>query len=163
MRLHLATAVAIAALGLAVASPANAQGSVRAGTLSCQGGGQSSWILGSQTDMMCVYQPNIGRAERYAATVRRYGVDVGSTSANALGWWVLAPTNRIGPGEIGGYYGGVAAGATVGVGGTANVLVGGSNNTFALQPVALHGSQGANLVATVAGLELRPVVSRRRR
>ena len=163
MRLHLATALAVATLGIAAASSASAQGLVRAGTLSCQGGGQSSWVLGSQTDMMCTFYPTTGGAERYTATIRRWGVDVGATSANYLGWWVLAPTNTVAPGGIAGGYGGVAAGATVGVGGTANVLVGGSNNTFALQPVSLHGSNGAAVVATIAGLELRPVVMRGRR
>ena len=87
----------------------------------------------------------------------RAGIDIGVTTANALAWAVFAPTQKIGPGEIAGNYGGVAAGAAIVVGGTANVLFGGSNNSIALQPLSLTGSRGANVVAGVAGLELRAV------
>src|SRR5262245_45848139 len=145
MRLDLRSlAVAsVAVLGIAAATPADAQGGrARVGTLNCQGGGQSSWVFGSTTQMNCVFRPESGRPERYVATIRRYGVDIGMTTENALAWWVLAPTQRIGRGEIAGGYGGVAAGATVGVGGTVNVLVGGSNNSYTLQPVNVQGSRG---------------------
>jgi hypothetical protein len=69
---------------------------------------------------------------------------------------VFAPTNRVGPGDLAGTYGGVAASATVGVGLGANALVGGSNNTIALQPVSLQGQTGLSVAAGIAGLELRP-------
>jgi hypothetical protein len=37
----------------------------------------------------------------------------------------------------------------------ANVLVGGSNRTIALQPLSLQGQAGLNVAAGVAGIELR--------
>ncbi|MES1155848.1 MAG: DUF992 domain-containing protein, partial [Pseudorhodoplanes sp.] len=37
----------------------------------------------------------------------------------------------------------------------ANVLYGGSNNSFALQPLSVEGQIGLNIFAGVAGLELR--------
>jgi hypothetical protein len=46
----------------------------------------------------------------------------------------------------------------VGVGLAANGLVGGLNNSFALQPLSVEGQIGLNVIATVTGLELRPVV-----
>jgi hypothetical protein len=146
--------IGAALLAVVAATPANAL--VRAGTLDCRGGGQTSFIIGSVTEMGCIFTPNFGRRQRYVARISRFGLDVGATSENALAWAVLAPTRRIGRGEIAGSYGGVAAGATVGVGGNANVLVGGSNNTFALQPLSLQGSRGINVTAGIAGLELRP-------
>ena len=42
----------------------------------------------------------------------------------------------------------------VGVG--ANALVGGSNNTIALQPVSLQGQTGLSAAAGVASMDLRP-------
>jgi hypothetical protein len=161
--LRFASIAGVALLGIAAAAPADAQGRVRAGMLNCQGGGQSSYVLGSVTQMSCVFRPDAGRPENYVATIRRYGVDIGMTTENAMAWAVLAPTQRLGRGEIAGGYGGVAAGATVGVGGTVNVLVGGSNNTFTLQPVNLQGSRGANVVATIAGMDLVPAGPRKRR
>ncbi len=157
MKLSLTKGSMIAAglLALAAATPASAQdGRVRVGVLNCSGPGQTSYIIGSVTTMQCVFKPDAGRPENYAAKITRVGVDIGVTTENALAWVVWAPTRRIGPGEIAGRYGGVAAGAAVVVGGTANVLLGGSDNSVALQPLSLTGSRGANVVAGIAGLDL---------
>ncbi len=48
------------------------------------------------------------------------------------------------------YYGAVV------VGGNANALVGGSENSFALQPLSFEGQTGLNVAVGVASLELRP-------
>jgi hypothetical protein len=65
-------------------------------------------------------------------------------------WSVVAPTIDFTPGSLSGSYGGVTASATVGIGAGANVLVGGSNNSIALQPVSVEGTTGLNVVAGVA-------------
>jgi hypothetical protein len=87
--------------------------------------------------------------------LRRAGVDIGFNQQIAVSWAVLAPTGRVGRGDLAGTYVGAAASATVGVGVGANALVGGSNNTFALQPVSVQGQTGLSVAAGVAGLELR--------
>jgi hypothetical protein len=76
-----------------------------------------------------------------------------------LGWVVFAPTGVIHPGDLAGNYGGVQGNASVGIGGGANALVGGSNNTFALQPVSAQAQAGLNVSAGLADLELRPAVA----
>jgi len=73
-----------------------------------------------------------------------------------VAWAVLAPSRQIGRGDLAGTYVGAAASATVGVGVGANALIGGSNNTIALQPVSVQGQTGLSVAAGVAGLELRP-------
>lgn len=162
MKLSLITSSVLAVgLALAAVAPASAQdGRVRVGVLNCEGPGQVSFIVGSVTQMACVFKPEYGAPQAYNAKITRIGVDIGVTTANALAWAVFAPTKRIGPGEIAGGYGGVAAGAAVVVGGTANVLLGGSNNSVALQPISLVGSRGANVVAGIAGLDLYPADGR---
>ena len=45
----------------------------------------------------------------------------------------------------------------MGVGAGANGLVGGTNS-FALQPLSVQGELGLNVIATVTGLELEPVL-----
>jgi hypothetical protein len=50
---------------------------------------------------------------------------------------------------------GCPAEATIGVGLGANVLVGGSNQTVALQPVSVQGQVGLNLAVGFAELQLR--------
>ena len=58
-------------------------------------------------------------------------------------------------GALAGGYGGLSAGAAVGLGVGANALVGGLGNSFALQPVSLEGQSGLNAFAGVSSLELR--------
>jgi hypothetical protein len=143
------------AAGIAVNIPAQAQSRIQAGVLECRGGVTTSFIVGSVTDLGCLFRPNFGPPQPYHALVRRVGVDVGITERTVLAWGVFAPTRRIGPGDLAGNYGGVSAGAAIGIGGGANVLVGGSNNSFALQPLSLSGQTGLNVALGIAGLELR--------
>ena len=57
--------------------------------------------------------------------------------------------------DLRGNYGGVSAGASLGYGLGANVLLGGSGETIALQPVSVEGQSGWSVNAGLAGLELR--------
>ena len=146
--------VALAMALVASASPAMAQNRVEAGVLECRGS-TTSFIVGSVTELSCTFRPSAGGSEPYHATLRRAGVDIGFNQQVAVAWAVFAPTNRVGRGDLAGSYVGAAASATVGIGVGANALVGGSNNTFALQPVSVQGQTGLSVAAGVAGLELR--------
>src|ERR1700738_2282771 len=107
---------------------------VNVGVLECRGIGTTGFIIRS---------------------LHKFGLDIGITEQSVLGWGVLAPTGRIGPGDLAGTYAGVTAGAAVIVGAGANALIGGSNNTFALQPLSVEGQAGVNVTLGVASLELR--------
>ena len=138
----------------AQAMPASAQ-QVQAGVLECRGGGSIGFVIGSVTELSCIYRPDFGPRQLYRAVLSRAGVDLGATAVSALVWGVFAPTQQIGFGDLSGNYGGVTAGAAVGVGAGANVLYGGSNNSYALQPLSVEGQVGLNVFAGLAGLELR--------
>jgi hypothetical protein len=146
----------VAALMLVSASaiPASAQ-QVQAGVLECRSGGTIGFLVGSVTELSCLYRPDYGPRQAYRATITRAGVDIGATAISSLAWAVFAPTVQIGLGDLSGNYGGVTAGATVGVGLGANVLYGGSNNSVALQPLSVEGAVGLNVFAGVAGMALR--------
>src|ERR1700730_1857994 len=125
------------AIGLALAATlalfpagAGAQG-LNAGLLECRGIGTTGFIIGSVHELECVFRSDYMPPVRYHGIVRKFGLDIGVTEQSVLAWGVLAPTGRIGPGDLAGNYGGVTAGAAVIVGAGANALVGGSNNTFA--------------------------------
>jgi len=148
--------IAIAALAAPIAS-ANALPAVRAGVLQCQGGQNVGFVVGSSTSLECVFQSEGRRPEPYIATVRRFGVDLGVTDQTTLTWAVTGPTNRIGPGELAGNYGGIGVNASVGVGLGGNFLLGGPANAFALQPISVQGQTGLNVAAGVADIELEPV------
>jgi hypothetical protein len=153
---------AAAVMTLATAISAHAQGGgVRVGGLTCQGGTTASYVVGSVREYNCMFSPSTGGpAQRYHGVVHRAGVDLGATQSS-LGWAVFAATHNVGPGDLAGDYGGVSAGAAIGVGANANALVGGMNNSFALQPVSLEAQQGFAVTASLAGLELNYVAPRR--
>jgi hypothetical protein len=69
---------------------------------------------------------------------------------------VYAPVARLGPGDLAGDYAGAQGSATLGVGVGGNALIGGSDNTIALQPLSVQGQVGINIAAGLASLELRP-------
>ena len=152
---HLLVAGAAAAALAVSAIPANAQTRVSAGTLSCSVAPGVSFVFGSTRQVHCIYYGANGVAERYVGQIDRWGVDIGYTNAATMMWAVLAPTNTIPPGTLAGTYAGVSAAVTPGIGGAANVLVGGSGRTVSLQPVSVEGNTGLNLAAGVGALVLR--------
>ncbi len=135
---------------------ANAQDAVRIGVLECRGGASVGFIVGSVTNLGCVLRVDGMPVDRYVATIRKVGVDLGITQEPALGWAVYSPVARLGPGDLSGNYAGAQGSASVGVGGGGNVLVGGSNNSISLQPLSLQGQVGLNVAAGLESLELRP-------
>jgi hypothetical protein len=149
---------AIAAAALMTAAPTGALANIEAGSLVCRSGGGVGYVVTSVLNLQCIFTPAGGGPEHhYVGVIHRYGLDVGVTQNVALGWVVFAPTGVIVPGDLAGAYGGVQGNASVGVGVGANALLGGSNNTFALQPVSAEGQLGLNVSAGVTGLDLRSV------
>jgi hypothetical protein len=145
-----AAVVAIAAL----AGPAMAQGAVKVGTLTCNVASGWGFIIGSSKALNCTYQGVGGRYEHYVGNVTKFGADIGYTNGGILVWTVVAPVGAMQPGALAGSYAGGTASATVGVGVGANALIGGSNNTIALQPLSIEGNTGLNVAAGVAAITL---------
>ena len=129
---------------------------VQVGVLECRGGASIGFIVGSVTNLGCVLRVDGMPEDRYIATIRKVGVDLGITQESALAWGVFAPSARLGPGDLSGNYAGAQGSAAVGVGAGGNVLVGGSNNSIALQPLSVQGQVGLNVAAGLESLELRP-------
>ena len=148
-------ALTAAAVALNAGTAAAQVQRVQAGTLACDISGGFGLIIGSQRTLNCSFTPSFpGPVEFYAGTLTKFGVDIGVTSGGSMVWLVYAPTNRP-AGALAGSYSGATAEASVLAGVGANVLVGGSNRTVELQPVALQGQAGLNVAAGVAGIDLR--------
>jgi len=150
-----------AAVTMLVASFAGAKAQqpiqrVQIGILECRGGASVGFVVGSVTNLGCVLRVEGMPEDRYIATIRKVGLDLGITQESALGWAVYAPVARLGPGDLSGSYAGAQGSATIGVGLGGNVLVGGSANSIALQPLSLQGQVGLNVAAGLESLELRP-------
>jgi len=151
--------VAGAALGMLASSIGSAsaqQARVQVGVLECRGGASVGFIVGSVTNLGCVFRADGVPEDRYVATIRKVGLDLGITEESALAWGVFAPVARLGPGDLSGDYVGAQGSATLGVGVGGNVLVGGSANSIALQPLSVQGQVGIGIAAGLESLELRP-------
>src|SRR5436190_15849632 len=151
---------AAGALGLAIAmagngTPALAQANVQVGTLTCNVAAGWGFVFGSSKAVRCTFARGGGRPEHYAGSINKFGVDIGYTQGGVLVWGVFAPSGGVAPGALTGNYVGANGSATVGVGAGANVLVGGSNRTIALQPVSLEGNTGLNVAAGIGSISLR--------
>ena len=154
-KLSLMAAAAVVAVGaLAWATPAPAQSGVKAGFLTCNVSSGWGFVFGSSRSLRCTYSPKPGVAEHYNGTIKKFGVDVGYVSSAVIVWAVVAPTTDVGPGALAGDYAGATASVSAGVGLGANVLVGGSNKQFALQPVSVEGNQGLNVAAGIGAISL---------
>jgi Protein of unknown function (DUF992) len=159
---------AIAAALLVATASTGAQANVEVGGLTCRSPGAVGFVVGSTLNFQCVFVPSGGGPQHhYVGVIHRIGVDLGVTQNVSLGWAVFAPTGVIHPGDLAGNYGGVQGNASVGVGLGANALVGGSNNSIALQPVSAEAQTGLNVSAGLTDLQLtsvdRPLSPRVRR
>lgn len=148
------TAAALAA-GL-LSHAATAQQSVRVGVLTCNVASGWGFIFGSTHDLNCIFSGGGGRTEHYVGRINKFGVDIGYQTGGVIAWAVIAPSTDIGRGALAGKYGGVTAGAAVGAGLGANVLVGGFQRSIALQPLSVEGMAGLNVAAGIAEIELTP-------
>ena len=158
MRRSFILAGAAATMLVASFAGANAQQMqrVQVGVLECRGGASIGFVVGSVTNLGCVLRAEGMPEDRYVATIRKVGLDLGITQESALVWGVFAPVARLGPGALSGDYAGAHGSASLGVGAGGNALFGGSANSIALQPLSVQGQIGLNIAAGLESLELRP-------
>jgi hypothetical protein len=151
-----------AALATGLAAPAMAGARVELGMLDCTVEGGVNLVLASTSNLQCTFTPaSTARSpETYTGTIEKYGLDLGTTENAVIRWAVVAPAvNGYAPGALAGNYGGATASASFVVGLGANVLVGGLEKSFALQPVSLQSQQGINIAVGVAALRLNAVTN----
>jgi len=142
-------ALALAATGPAAAQPAR----IQVGSLNCSLSSSVGLVIGSQRNVACILHTDNIPDETYQGTLSRVGLDIGATSGGKIIWAVFAGTNRF-SGMLNGTYVGASGEASIGAGLGANVLVGGSNNSVALQPLSIQGQTGLNIAAGVSKLYL---------
>ena len=157
MKYLLIAAASAAMLAAMPASNSQTKG-MELGVLDCKVEGGAGFIIGSTKDVLCTYRPadkNLA-PENYHGTISKIGLDVGVTGETLITWAVLAPNADLyAPGALSGDYVGASAEASAAIGAGANVLVGGSNRTFSLQPLSVQAQTGVNLAVGVTEFKLR--------
>lgn len=154
--------LAAIALVVVLAAPAESQAPpawTQVGMLSCKLNPSIGFIIAGHQTMECVFRQNPPNPpQAYDGALNTVGLDIGITAGGVMGWAVLAPTTGAPAGALAGEYVGASGDIGLGLGVGANVLIGGSGRTFALQPVSLEGSVAVNVTLGVSALKLRPAV-----
>lgn len=154
-----AAAALLATVAFSATTVPSKADSVELGLLECVVEGGTGFIFGSSKDLSCEYTPANGEAatESYFGVINKFGIDIGVTGATVIEWVVFAPTAdyEYQIGSLAGDYRGVSAEATAAAGAGVNVLVGGSADTFSLQPVSVQAQEGVNVAVGVAEIQLR--------
>jgi hypothetical protein len=164
MRMDMSKLIALVAMlvivGLAAGeSHAREPRRTNAGTLTCRIGPGVGALIASRRQLDCQFDARDGHSEKYAGTVTRFGLDVGVTAAGVMRWAVFTRTRGVRRGALAGHYVGASGEVSIGLGGGAKVLIGGSRRAVMLQPVSVTAQIGINLAVGVAGLRLRFLVS----
>jgi len=158
---HIRQLLAVAALAIFV-MPASAQSGkpwTQVGMLTCKLNPSIGFIIAGHQSMECRYVPGAGGPpQAYDGALNTVGLSLGVSAGGVLSWAVLAPTDGIPAGALAGEYVGASADAAFIAGVGANVLIGGSNRTVALQPLSVEGSVGASVTAGLSALKLRPAI-----
>jgi hypothetical protein len=151
------TSLSVFAAAAFIAAGASAiEAKTRVGILTCNIEGGPGFIVGSTKEARCLFNPNgSGGNERYTGSINRVGIDIGVTGNAVMTWAVFAPSDSVKRRALAGNYVGASAEASAGVGGGANLLVGGNDNTISLQPLSVKGQTGVNAALGIASLELR--------
>jgi hypothetical protein len=158
-RHHLLLATLALVVTLAVPAAAQAQSWTQVGGLACKVRPNVGFIIFGHQPMECRFTPSTPNRppEAYEGAINTIGLDVGITAGSVLGWAVFAPTAGFPAGALAGEYVGATGDLGLGIGAGANVLLGGSARTFALQPLSLQGSIAVNVALGVSSLKLRAV------
>lgn len=149
-----ASLLAVTALAGILSAPASASG-VKLGVLTCDIDGGVGLVIASHKGLSCTFKSSKGGGrEYYTGIISKIGVDVGVTHQGSLVWAVFALANKHTDGQLEGNYLGATAEASIVTGGGANLLVGGFQKSFTLQPLSVQAQTGLNLAVAVTSMRL---------
>ena len=135
----------------------NANSRIYIGSLSCNVGGSTGYVLASQKSLDCVFLSKDGlQSAEYTGSIDKVGIDIGYTRAVHTIWRVYSLGTDRGPSNIGGTYVGeqgtvVAADTPAG----GNWLYGGPNAEIGMVASGVTKDAGYNLATGVAALTIR--------
>ena len=135
---------------------ANAKSRIYIGSLSCNVGGSTGYILASQKSLDCVFLDKEGlHSAQYTGTIDKVGIDIGYTRAVHTIWRVYSLGSDRGPSDLSGTYvgeqGTVAAGQQAG----GNWIYGGPNAEIGMVASGVIKDAGYNLATGIAAMTIR--------
>ena len=150
-RLTLFSLLALAAM----TSPGAADNKIKSGILECDVSAGVGLIFTEKQTMNCKFTPlGGGPVDHYTGSIDEVGLSIGATEGGILVWSVMSAQQGVPAGALAGTYKGISADASVGVGLGENILMGGNNSAFMLQPTSYEGQVGLNVAAGVTTVTL---------
>jgi len=143
---------------LMLAQPVLAQGGLDIGVLTCKSvpSTRFNYIFHSNTDVNCIFLHSSGE-ERYTGEMgMSFGIDLQQKSNEQAVFTVVAISGDTRPEAYsleGTYVGGKASAALL-IGAGASVMLGGGDNNFSLQPIAIETSTGLGAALGIGYLTL---------
>lgn len=149
----------LALVALAGPAPSRAQPAwTQVGILNCRLNPSIGFIIAGHQSMECSFAPaGPFPPQPYQGAINTVGLDIGVSAGGVLAWTVFAPSAGVAAGALAGEYVGASGDIGLGVGAGANILLGGSGRTFALQPLSVEGSVALNIALGVSMLTLRAI------
>ena len=134
-----------------------AQNGTQVGRLSCDVSTNIEFLIVQKQKLWCVFlQATVVGGENYMGVIDQFDAELGGVEAGHLIWGVIAATGVVRQGALAGKYVGFGANASFGTGAGPNVLVGGSERAFSLQPISVKGQIGVNIAGVVTAVTLAP-------
>lgn len=133
---------------------------IKAGTLEVTAikGTRHNLIIKSSVDVEAVFTDSGGNKEYYIGEMGdKLGVDFSHKTEEVLGYLVISASSayKTGSYAMQGKYYGANMTAALGVGAGVQVLIGGFDKSFTLQPISLEGAKGAGATVGLSYLYLQ--------
>ena len=145
-----------------VVAPRIASADVELGVLSCKSvvGSRLNLVIRSTVDVKCEMKYSGGEVERYKGeTGIALGLDLSFKDNEEIAFTVISASEvKVGSYPVTGKYIGAKATVSAGIGLGAAALIGGSNDNFGLNPLALETNQGVGVAADIGFIYIEPDV-----
>src|SRR5215207_6269598 len=134
----------------------NANSRIYIGSLSCNVGGSTGYVLASRKSLDCVFLNKDGtQSAQYTGSIDKVGVDIGYTKAVHTIWRVYSLGSDRGPSNLSGTYVGEQGTAAAGSQAGGNWIYGGPNAEVGMLESGIVKDAGYNLAAGVAAMTIK--------
>ena len=134
----------------------NANSRIFIGSLSCNVGGSTGYVLASQKSLDCVFLSKDGiHSAQYTGTIDKIGIDIGYTKAVNTIWRVYSLGSDRGPYDLSGTYVGEQSTVAAGTQAGGNWIYGGPNAEIGMLASGVVKDAGYNLATGVAAMTIK--------
>ena len=134
----------------------NANSRIYIGSLNCNVGGSTGYVLASRKSLDCVFLNKEGtESAQYTGSIDKVGVDIGYTKAVHTIWRVYSLGSTRGPYNLGGTYVGEQGTAAAGSQAGGNWIYGGPNAEVGMLASGVIQDAGYNLAAGIAAMTIK--------